>query len=339
VTHTARDGRGVGGPSFPTYADLRARPGDLTGTAWGVFGHDDQLGTLNHLTAERVKAAAASIREGLRFNLNLPLQAFDPPLISHRGSIKHEVFGLNEFHRDDRVDNLFTQASTQIDSLRHFAHPDYGFYNGVSGDEITVGTTALGIQHVAERTIAGRGVLVDLARFRRVSGRSIDHAASEQIGVTEIVDALESQGSSLLPGDILLLRFGWLEYYRRGEPSDRGPLTSAGLAQTEETAAWLWDSQVSMVATDNIALEAWPASGSSLTTRAEEEGRLERSSHTGMLHRILIGLLGVTIGELWDLEQLAAACAIRARYDAFVVAEPLNLIGGVGSPANAVAII
>jgi hypothetical protein len=71
---------------------------------------------------------------------------------------------------------------------------------------------------------------------------------------------------------------------------------------------------------------------------AEEQGRLARSTHTGMLHRILIPLLGIYIGELWDLDELAQFCADTRRYDAFLTAEPLNIPGGVGSPANAIAI-
>jgi hypothetical protein len=96
---------------------------------------------------------------------------------------------------------------------------------------------------------------------------------------------------------------------------------------------------VAVAAADNIALEAWPADASGLTVEAETTGRLAPSSHTGMLHRILIPLLGLTIGELWDLDVLAAECARRSRYDCFVTAQPLNLLGGVGSPANAMAIL
>ena len=66
---------------------------------------------------------------------------------------------------------------------------------------------------------------------------------------------------------------------------------------------------------------------------------MPKSSHSGMLHRILIPLLGLTIGELWALDELATACILRRRYDVFLTAQPLNLLGGVGSPANAMAIL
>jgi kynurenine formamidase len=330
---------GDGTAQFPTYAELRARPEPLTGTAWGVFGADDELGTLNHLTPERVRAATSSIRRGETFPLNLSLTAFDPPLIAHRGAIEHHVFGLNEFHRDERVDSLFTQASTQIDGLRHFAHPDRGFYNGIDGAEITAETDVLGIQRVAERGIVGRGVLIDVGAYRAAQGRPIDDARSEQIEVTDLDATLAWQGATLEPGDIALIRFGWLERMRSAPRAPGAPLTSAGLAHSERTAAWLWDKQVAVAAADNVALEAWPVRDSEIVTRAEAEGTLAPSSHTGMLHRILIPLLGLTIGELWDLDALAAACHREQRYDVFVVAEPLNLRGGVGSPANAIAII
>jgi kynurenine formamidase len=136
-----------------------------------------------------------------------------------------------------------------------------------------------------------------------------------------------------------MIRTGWIGHFRESLHREDGVLHSPGLCQTEETAAWLWNHRVAMVASDNVALEAWPATESELTVDAEATGELEVSSHSGMLHRILIPLLGLTIGELWDLDALAAACAKRGRYDVFLTAQPLNMLGGVGSPANALAIL
>ncbi|WP_171013047.1 cyclase family protein [Microbacterium sp. 2FI] len=317
---------------------MQRRPGRLQGTAWELWGADDQLGTLNHLTAERVMDAQMSMLTGEVVPLNLSLTEFDPPIIAHRGSIEHTVFGLNEFHRDDRLDSFFPQASTQLDGLRHFGHPDRGFYNGADPAELVAGNPALGIQAAAERGIAGRGLLIDVAAYRDEIGRPIDHTVNERIPVSDLEAALEHQGSSIDPGDILMIRTGWLHHFRTHPRAD-GPLVSPGLRQSEETAAWLWDHQVAVAAADNIALEAWPATGSELSVTAETSGAMAPSSHSGMLHRILIPLLGMTIGELWRLDELAVACAARRRYDVFVTAQPLNLPGGVGSPANAMAIL
>jgi kynurenine formamidase len=58
----------------------------------------------------------------------------------------------------------------------------------------------------------------------------------------------------------------------------------------------------------------------------------------GSLHRRLIPALGMVLGELLDLGELAQACANDGRWDFMFVASPMNLPGGIGSPANAVAI-
>ncbi|TWH10899.1 putative metal-dependent hydrolase [Rhodococcus rhodochrous J45] len=323
---------------LPSYRQLQLRPRDVRGTSWGLFGWDDQLGSLNHLHPDRIRSAARLITEGRRINLNLPLTAFSKPLIAHRGHIHHEVFGLNEFHRDDRIDNFFPQASTQIDSLRHFAHPDRGFYNGTDPASITAGTAPLGIQNVAEAGIAGRGVLLDVARYRQWCGRPIDQDRGEQISVADLEATAQWQNLTLEPGDIVLIRTGWIEHFVRHNVPYAG--ISCGLEQSGEMAAWLWDGQFSLVAADNVALEAWPATNSQLPpARAEVKGALPRSSHTGMLHRILIPLLGIYIGELWDLDELARWCQCASRYAFFLTAEPLHVRGGVGSPANALAIV
>ncbi len=190
------------------------RPGRQQGTAWGLWGAEDQLGTINHLTPDRVLAARESILTGEIVTLNLPLTAFDPPIIAHRGALEHTVFGLNEFHRDDRVDNLFMQASTQLDGLRHFGHPDRGFYNDADPARLVVGQPDLGIQAIAEHGIAGRGLVIDVGFYRDAIGRPIDQMSNEQISVADLDAALAWQGSAVQPGDVLMIRTGWLRHQR-----------------------------------------------------------------------------------------------------------------------------
>lgn len=324
---------------FPQYDELPIREGALYPDAWGVFGAGDQLGTLNHLTESTVLEARQGIRSGQVVNLNLPLTFFNPPLIAHRGNPKHEIFGLNEYNRDDKIDGLFTQACTQIDGLRHFAHPDYGFYNGVSGDLLNTDHADLGMQNVASKGIVGRGVLIDVARYREQQGNPLSPMTNEPITVADIENTLSWQGAVVKPGDIVLIRTGWLTAYRQGLLHGSGPIQSVGLSQSEDIARWIWNSRLAVIAADNIALEAWPPQEDALPTLKEQSGRIETSSHTGMLHRLLIPLLGITIGELWDLDELSDCCAQSGYFDFFLTAEPLHLIGGVGSPANALAIL
>ncbi len=324
---------------IPAYKDLPRGENDLYPNAWGIFGEDDQLGTLNHLSQERVLHALKSVETGQVLSLNLALDEFDPPLIAHRGIPHHEIFGLNEFHRDDRIDNLFLQASTQVDSLRHFGHPDKGFYNGFPGKNLVVGQPDLGIQNVAKMGIVGRGLLIDLEAFFANKGTPINFNSGQTFSVEDLDAALEFQGSSVLPGDILMIHTGWLKAIRSPGFKRGSVLHSPGLLPDESIAEWLWNKQVAIAASDNLALEAWPSQKEVLPTLAERDRSLALSSHTGMLHRLLIPLLGLTIGELWDLSELASLLKSRRRYDCLVTAEPLNIPGGVGSPANALAIV
>jgi len=91
-------------------------------------------------------------------------------------------------------------------------------------------------------------------------------------------------------------------------------------------------------ASDNVGFEAIPARLDSPFVTARDRAAGASPLHAGLMHPTLIALLGLCIGELWDLEALAADCATTRVYDCMIVAKPLNLVGGVGSPANAVAI-
>jgi kynurenine formamidase len=130
----------------------------------------------------------------------------------------------------------------------------------------------------------------------------------------------------LLAGQhLLLVRTGWLGYFLDAPPDARqavmGPVPAVpGLEPTEAMAAFLWDLHVAAVASDTMAVEA------------------SRPALDFPLHRRLLPLLGIPLGELWVLDELADACAADGRYDAFVVSVPLYLRGAVGSPAQAVAI-
>lgn len=198
---------------FPTYAELLARTDAPAGSAWGLFGPDDELGTLNHLTPERVREAVGVVRTGEVVNLNLPLEAFDPPVSPFRKSLQHNIYANNPSHRDEYLDSFYPQASTQLDGFRHIGHPEFGFYNGADPDRFQPRDPFLGINRFVEHGIVGRGVLVDVDRFRRAQGRPIDHAAAEAIPITDVADAAAEQGVEFRPGDVLLVRTGWVHHH------------------------------------------------------------------------------------------------------------------------------
>jgi kynurenine formamidase len=323
-----------GGGPHPSYDSL---PG---GASWEHFGPGDDLGTINFLTPARVAAAAGLIRTGERFGLDYAVDAFEPYPTGTRKPIAHHVFANNEFHRDDWVDSFYLQSSSQLDALRHIGHPGRGFYGGLSPAANDGDSTALGIQSYARAGIAGRGVLLDLPRFFADAG--LEYAVESTVAVDGgMLDRIaEAQGVTFAGGEMLLLRTGWAERYLAKTPAERAATPwrlSPGLAQKTDVLRWLWDHEIALVAADNLAVEADPVLESDFRTPGEKPP--ERGvDHSGMLHRPLIALLGMAMGELWRLDELAAHCAATGVREFFVTVKPLNLPGGVGSPPNAVAI-
>jgi kynurenine formamidase len=329
---------------IPRYEELMSRQRAPAGSAWGVFGDEDEVGTINFITPDCVRHAATLVNRGVTFNLDKPLDGFDPPVAKHRHKPRHTMISNSDHHRDDYIDGFYLQASTQVDSLRHFRHPDHGFYNGVRDDDIHPDTPTIGVNRYAERAIVGRGVLVDVDRYLRTQGRTLDHRAGEAFPVSLLDEVAAAQGVAFRRGDILLMRTGWMScYFNEMSQTERNDLPNAlkstGLLQARETLAWLWDHGISIGASDNAGFEAIPSVPTSPFVSEFDKRVGAEPIHAGLMHPTMIALMGLCLGELWDLEALAADCANTGVYECMVSCKPLNLTGGVGSPANAIAIV
>lgn len=318
-------------PQIPRHDELPIRPDAPAGAAWGVFGDDDQLGTINLMTPEVVVEAAGSIRSGRVFALNLPINIPDPPLFG-RGKHNHVIKRYASYILDDYLDNFYPQASSQWDALCHVKHPRHGAYNGIPDAEVTgYGGAKLGIDNLARRGIAGRGVLADIARYHERRGRTLDFTTNDMIPLEELQETLAEQRTELRPGDALLVRIGWTKAYLAMTPEQKAELAAKtrcpGIEGTPRVAKWLWDNRIAAAASDSPALEAMPPPR---TTDFMESNDL--------LHFHLLSFFGMPIGEMWNLEELAEDCARDDRYEFFFTSAPLNIPGGVGSPPNALAI-
>ncbi len=304
------------------------RDGAPAGSSWGVFGDDDEIGTLNFIDADQVREAATLVRDGAVFALNWDL-GLPSPAFFERETVKHTVFEKYPgFAIDDYIDSFWPQASSQWDGLRHIADDENGFYNGAKLEEVVEpGPGRLGMEHWALRGIAARGVLIDVVRWAQEEGETLDPFDFFPIGSALIDDILTRRGVTLRQGDILVFRTGWVEAYEQLTQPEREELAaevrpgSPGLYGAD-VPPYLWDNRVAAVAADNPALEAgYPAKGSDLS-----------------LHRALIARLGMPLGELWDLRRLAESCEADGRATFFLTSAPLRLSGGVGSPPNVLAI-
>jgi hypothetical protein len=316
--------------TIPSYRNLPIIDGTDEHHSWDVFGREDQLGTLNFIGSEAVTRAARSVSEGRVICLSLPLNLPHPALAHGREPYKHEII-RGRMGRDDKLSNFYLQCSSQWDSLQHIRFREFGYYGGRDEDELDRG--ALGVDVMARKGIIGRGILLDVERHLRLKGEAVEAHERYPISPALLDEAAIAQGTKPESGDILLLRTGWLTWYlgldqasrnalegqlRAGEDS----LASVGLAAGAETAAWLWDHRISAVAADNAALEALPI------TRED-----------GFLHRRILALLGMPIGEFFVVDELAQACAQRRNWSFLFTSAPLNLPKGVGSPNNAYAVL
>lgn len=320
-------------PALPTYRQLLDRTGAPPGSTWGLFGDGDERGMANLATQEGVLDAMSCVRRGACFSLDYPLNAFDPS-IANRPPPAHHVVSRHRDQRDDYLDGFWPQASSQVDGLRHRRHHEHGFYGGAADADISAGSPTLGVNRWADSPIVARALLVDVSLFRAAKGSPIDHARGEHLPIDTVDEALTWQGSELRPGDCLLLHTGWSEWYLRGLDGDgRAEVCRSrrctGVAQSHDMLEWLWDHRVSLAAADTFAFEALPAS---------PDSPFGGDTDDGMMHQELIALLGLPLGELWRLHDLAQDCATTRSYESLLVVKPLNLTGGVGSPANAVAI-
>lgn len=327
--------------SLPSYDELPVRPDLPPRSSWGVWGDDDVFGCLNLLTADRVRAGVETIRDHTVFPLNLELEQPSPPLFG-RAAIEHHVEWLGgDAHvgHDDRLDGFNPQSSSQWDGFRHIRHPRHGFYGGVADE-------AHGVHHWARRGIVGRAVVCDVETQRVRDGRPLDFTTSDPITADDVRRTLDAQHVEVETGDILLVHTGWLAWYRTLDSAARGALAephalrAPGLLASEDTLRFLWDLHIAALACDNPAVEVWPP-GHDLTDadRAKiAEDRTWIADRPVFIHLRLLPLLGLPLGELWDLTALAAACRADARWTCLLVSAPLNLEAGVASPPNAIAV-
>jgi kynurenine formamidase len=309
---------------LPDFDELPELEGLGLRHAWEVWGHEDELGTINLVTPERVARAARLVRTGTVVSLDLPLTEPDPPLFGRR-AYEHHVFALSRNEMDDRLDGFHLQASTQWDALCHVRCRERGYWGGRTQDP-TDGPNGLGIDRWADHGIAGRGVLLDVAGWHTERGLAYDALESRALTVDDLRAVVEAQGTMLEPGDLLCVRFGWPGRYRSLDRATRVAYAAdpsfAGLSAEEDMARFLWNAHPAALLCDNPAVETLPGDPA-----------------VGSLHRRLLPCLGFALGEMFDYEVLATECRTRGSWEFFFVAAPLKVPDGLGSPGNAVAIL
>lgn len=325
----------------PTTLDRTDPEGEIARRAeayrnWGVWGEDDVLGTLNFITPEARVRAAGLVRTGQAislaqaFDTNGPQSGWrrrtnpvhtmtDTGTDAERGSqgFPHGIGGA------DDVIAMPLQCSTQWDGLGHIFDHGLAWNGRRAGDVVTSdGDLVTGIEHTASALVA-RGVLLDVGRHLRPEGGELEDGYAITVADLEATIAAQGATSRVGAGDIVLvrtgqygrtLREGWGEYAGGAAP---------GLSLT--TAGWLHRTQIAAIATDTWGFEVRP---NEFDVPAFQP-----------LHQVVIPNMGLTIGEMWNLEALATACAEHERWDFLLSAPTLPITGAVGSPVNPIAVL
>ena len=309
----------------PSFESFPLDPSHPPYSAWGLWGPKDELGTLNLLNVDTVKRASQEIQLGLTVPLNLPLDCPRKPMNPARAPLVHRI--IEKGHANDDEIHFNTQASSQWDGLRHYPYQQAGerkFYNGATQADLVhdTGTTDLiGIQNIARRGIAGRGVLLDWRAYAVRKGIRYSPFSYHAIPLTELQEVAAAEGVTFKPGDILFVRSGWTEEYQKLTENEQNQLASrdqrtfVGVEASRDMMKWHWDQQFAAVAGDTNAYEAWPP-----------------NKVLGVsCHEVFLSGWGMPIGELFDLERLAQVCEEQQRWTFFVTSSPLNLPGGKDS--------
>jgi kynurenine formamidase len=300
---------------------------------WGRWGADDVLGTLNFLDEAKRLEGARLVRRGVSFSLAQSFDAngpqkgwrrrtnpvhtmLDTGLDAERGTqgFPHGIGGA------DDVVFMPLQASTQWDGLGHIFDHGNAWNGRRAGDVVTSeGDQVTGIETAASH-IAGRGVLLDVGRALGTDGELPDGFA---ITAEHLEATIAAQGGSARVGrgDLLLVRTGRLARARREGWGDYAGGASPGLSFT--TADWLHVTEIAGVATDTWGFEVRPN---------------EFAVAFQPLHQVAIPHIGLFLGEMWDLDALAADCAADGVWDFLLTAAPLPVTGAVGAPVNPIAV-
>lgn len=300
---------------------------------WGRWGDDDALGTLNFIDEAKRIEAAGLVRTGQTVSLSLPFDMDGPqkgwrrrtnPVHTMLDTGTDAEAGNQGFpHGIGGADDVIAmplQCSTQWDGLGHIFDHGQAWNGRRSGSVVTSdGDLVTGIEHTAD-VLVSRGVLLDVGRhLEPESGELPDSFA---ITGDHLAATAASQGVEVRRGDIVLvrtgqltraLREGWGEY--AGGPAPGLSLTSAG---------WIHDSEIAAIATDTWGFEVRP-----------NEFDVEAFQP---LHQVAIPNMGLTIGEMWKLDELAQTCLGEGRWEFLLTAPSLPITGAVGTPVNPIAV-
>ena len=302
---------------------------------WGRWGPDDEIGTLNYTKPDDIVGAAQLVKKGKTMSLGLNYDQFGPqgaktpyPAMGRFNPIHMMTrTGTDAYsgvldHRGIRgADDLVMmplQCGTQWDGLGHVFFEDY-MWNGYDCREVTTaGAQKAGIEKTKDKMV-GRGVFLDMPRVKGVDCLEDGYP----ITCADLEEACEKQGVDVREGDYVVLRTGMMERcLEDGSWDGYAGGDAPGLAF--ETLDWIYEKKIAGYASDTWGNEVRPC---------ETDENINQPWHW-----IAIPIMGLTMGEIWYLKDLADDCEDDKVYEFMFVGPALPITGAVGSPCNPLAI-
>ena len=278
---------------------------------WGRWGADDELGTMNLISAAKTREAAALVRRGITVSLAhnpMPDEAPDNPDAAFNHTMGRTL-------RSDTYEFTYHgYGVSHIDSLCHFLWNDR-LYNDISPSASTPeGCGKLGIQNLKSGIIT-RGILLDFPRLK-----GVPYLEPKTPIYIEDIEAWERQaGVRVSAGDVIFVRTGrWARRAALGPWQVSG--NSAGLHAS--VLPWIKERGVAFVGSD-AATDVMPSLVEGITQP---------------VHTMLIAGFGTNIFDNMDLEALAETSARENRWEFMLTAGPIPVEGGTGSPLNPIAV-
>lgn len=331
----------------PSFDELPIDKSGPHGNAWGLWGPDDQLGTLNFLTDEVIaRAAKETILDGHRVSLNWSMTGARYPKFARKNLEQKLINKAPLKHAHDDEWSFNSQCSSQWDGFRHYAYQKEELYfMGRTAEDFAASAEPNGIQRmyavstkkssslyseswtdnarvidVSRQGICGRGVVIDWYAWAQTQGKAVDGTTAYAIPFSEFVETLRYQGMSLedvREGDILIVRTGYIEQYE-SLPEDKAAALhelyktqkpeNIGVEPSKEFLKFLWEKRVAAICGDARSFEVWPCT--------------QLQWH---LHEWLLAGWGMPIGELFDLQELSRLCAEKKRWTVFLSTSPMNV--------------
>jgi len=316
-----------------TRADLDAAAKKYSN--WGKWGPEDEIGTLNYTEAQHIVEAASLVRKGKVISLALdfdhtgPQGARSPYPTMNRFNPLHfmlrtgtdaysGVLDARGIRAADDVVVMPLQCGTQWDALSHVFY-DTSMWNGYDCREVTTfGAKRCGIQKTKEKMV-GRGVLLDIARVKGVEYLDDGYPITSE----DLQEAERALGVEVTQGDYVIVRTGQMEKKQKeGNWDNYSGGDAPGFAF--DSLDWIFERKVAAMASDTWGCEVRPN---------ETEPGI-----TQPWHWITIPIMGLTMGEIFNVRKLADDCADDKVYEFLFVSPAIPITGAVGSPTNPLAI-